>query len=174
MAHTKSFPICSVFTSCFLVMATNSGDSSASLFRPFPAGHHLTTELCSKLVLCHRQRPCRKHLFYCCGSTLVAEMCSPCCCIATTMARNTENTAFNSSSNVVLQLFPWEPACLWRCYSAMAAYTCSLRIHCQAANAVSELFLSTGCFSGSTVCFEKMCHSTTLASEKYNLYQSDL
>jgi hypothetical protein len=37
-----------VFTSCFLVTASNSGNSSASALTPLSAGHRLTTELSSE------------------------------------------------------------------------------------------------------------------------------
>jgi hypothetical protein len=42
--HTKSFPACSVFTSCFSVMASTNRDSSASTVTPFPAGSRLPTK----------------------------------------------------------------------------------------------------------------------------------
>jgi hypothetical protein len=41
----KPFPACRVFISRSLVTGSNSGDSLASAFTPFPASHRLTTEL---------------------------------------------------------------------------------------------------------------------------------
>jgi hypothetical protein len=62
-SSTETSPACSVFTSHFLVMAFNSEDSSASVLTPFPAGHHPTTQLSSKLVplITLHHRPHRKH-----------------------------------------------------------------------------------------------------------------
>jgi hypothetical protein len=79
-----------VFTSRFLVTASNSGDSSASALTPFLAGDRLTTELSSQLIplITHRQGPRRKH-----SSSIVVETCLPCCCVVTVAARTTENTA---------------------------------------------------------------------------------
>jgi hypothetical protein len=36
--HAKSSPVCSVFTSRYLVTNLNNGDSSASVATPLPAG----------------------------------------------------------------------------------------------------------------------------------------
>jgi hypothetical protein len=49
-AHAKSFPACSVFSSRFLLAASNNGNSSASALTPFPAGHRLTTQLTLSLA----------------------------------------------------------------------------------------------------------------------------
>jgi hypothetical protein len=43
--HAKCSPDGSVFISRFQIIASNSGDSTASTLTPFLAGHRLTTEL---------------------------------------------------------------------------------------------------------------------------------
>jgi hypothetical protein len=77
-ASTKPSPVRSVFTNRFLVMAFNSEDSSASMLMPFPAGHHPTTQLSSKLVplITLHHRPHRKHSSSIVARVFTALLCS--------------------------------------------------------------------------------------------------
>jgi hypothetical protein len=92
--YSQSFTISS---SHFLVRALNNGYFSASGLKPSLNGSSLPTELSRKFVslITLRHGPRRKHTFY-----IVVEVYLPRRCVATVVARNTENTASNSSSVV--------------------------------------------------------------------------
>jgi hypothetical protein len=62
---------------------------------------------------------------------------------------NTENTAFDRSSVVALDLMPWEQVCLRRCYSAKGVYICLLGICCLAADVVALFVSRSICSNGS-------------------------
>jgi hypothetical protein len=52
---SESSPACSIFSSHFLVTASNSGRSPASALTPFPSGHRFTTEVSSERLAVYRQ-----------------------------------------------------------------------------------------------------------------------
>jgi hypothetical protein len=106
--NTMSSPPCNVFTSRFLVTASNNGDPSASALKSFPALYHLATQLLCKLVpsitLWHGPR--RRHIF-----SIVA-------CVFTALLRSngrlwtTENIALLLLLVCILRLLPGNGRCL--------------------------------------------------------------
>jgi hypothetical protein len=104
--NTISSPPCNVFTSRFLVTASNSGDSSASALTPFPALHYLATQLLYKLVPLIALWHDHVEIYF-----LSLRACLPRSCVATVAARATENIALLLCA-CFLPLVPGSGRCL--------------------------------------------------------------
>jgi hypothetical protein len=103
-----------------LVTASNNGDSSASALTSSLSGQYPTI--------------------------LSTELNSKLVPLISPQHGQTENTALL----FLLQSFLWEHVCLRRYYTVTAAYTCSLRICCLAADVVSLFFSRSLPSNGST------------------------
>jgi hypothetical protein len=78
---TKSFPACSVFSRCFLIMASNNEDSSPSVLMLLLSSEYPATELSSKLCPFYNpsaQTAQKTQFFYCCVCVYVLPSNSHC------------------------------------------------------------------------------------------------